>query len=45
MNFGPDLISLLKDAMCLPPRCLSEFKEMRFMDQRTLGSEGNLDVD
>jgi hypothetical protein len=39
MNLGPDLITLLRDTMCLPPGSLKEFKEMRFMDQKTLGSE------
>jgi len=39
MNLGPDLIELLKDTMCLPPGSLKEFREMRFMDQKTVGSE------
>lgn len=37
-NLGPDLIALLRDTCCLPPSSISEFKEMRFMDQRTVGS-------
>ena len=39
MNLGPDLICLLREMSCLPPSTLQEFKEMRYMDQKTIGAD------